>query len=301
MRKLAIGTAVILLAASVLGCCVLPRFPAIRIPEIELNVPRVEIGELQETEETVLASGEESVDVTVVFGAGQLDVSAGDADHLLVGRFAYNVEEWAPEVTYDDGDLSIRQDSAEGLPVGDYDQLRNEWNLAFSPEVSWEMDLKMGAGEGSLDLTGLRLAELDLDLGAGNLEVRFDEPNEVEMRRLTVDAGASALDVVGIGNAGPERIQVQGGAGDLTLDFAGEWPGSAEVTIVAGVGQVTLLLPADVGVRVEKRGGVTSVEATGFRRLGNAYVNDVFGETETELRIQVTAGVGRIELIEVSQ
>ena len=301
MRKLAIGLASLMLVGSALGCCVLPQLRTIRIPEIEIHVPTVEIGELIETEEVIPASGKDSVEVAVVFGAGQLQVSAGDSEQLLVGRFAYNVQEWEPEVTYEDGELTVRQGSTEGVPTGVLEDMRNEWRLAFSPEVPLEMDIKIGAGEGSLDLTGLQLTELDLDLGAGDLEVRFDEPNRADLRQLTVDSGASSVNVVGIGNAGPERVRVQGGAGELTLDFTGEWCGSAEVTITAGIGQVTLRLPADVGVRVEKRGGVTSIDAPDFRKLGDAYVNDVFGETEIELRISITAGVGNIELIEVAE
>ena len=301
MRKLAIGLASLMLAGSALGCCVLPRLPTISLPDIELNVPTVRVGELREKEETVSASGQESAEVAIVFGAGELEVSAGDAEQLVAGHFAYNVDEWEPEVSFDEGELSIRQGSAEGIPAGEGDKVRNEWTLEFSPDVLLEMDIKMGAGQGVLDFTGLRIAEVDLDLGAGDLEVRFDEPNQASMRRLTVDAGASKLDLVQIGNAGPERVIVQGGAGDLTLDFTGEWPGSAEVTITAGIGRVTLLLPSDIGVRVEKRGGLTTVDAPDFTRLGDAYVNDIFGETETELRIRVTTGVGNIELIEVSE
>jgi hypothetical protein len=71
------------------------------------------------------------------------------------------------------------------------------------------------------------------------------------------------------------------------------------VQITAGIGAVTLRLPDDVGVRVETEGGLTNVEASGLQRTGDAYVNDAFGETETEVRIQLTTGIGSIRLIEV--
>ncbi len=301
MRKLGISVASILLAASALGCCVLPQLPAIRIPEINISVPTVAIGELREMEEIVPASGEDSVDVSILFGAGELELGAGDEDELLAARFVYNVDEWEPEVTYDDGELSIRQGSGGGIPAGEFGNMRNEWSLAFSPEIPLDMDVKVGAGDVTLDFTSLQLTELDVDMGAGDLEIRFDEPNRAEMGRMTLDSGAAKLGVFGIGNAGPERVRVQCGAGEITLDFTGEWPGSADVTITTGVGQVTLRLPKEVGVRVENRGGITTVEASGFKRLGDAYVNDAFGETETELRIEITAGVGNIELIEVPE
>jgi hypothetical protein len=300
MKKLAFGLAALMLAGSALGCCVLPQFPTIRIPDIDIRVPSVEIGEVQDKEETVPLSGEESADVDIRIGAGELEIAAGEGDALFAGRFTYNVSEWEPEVRYESGELSIQQGRAESIPLGDMN-IRNEWHLAFSPEVPLEVNLRIGAGEGSLDLTGLQLTELDVDMGAGSLEVRFEEPNRSDMRRLTIDAGAGELRISGIGHAGPERVRVQGGAGDLHLDFTGDWRRSSDVSITAGVGQVTLVLPAGVGVRVEKRGGLTSVEAPDFRRLGDAFVNEAYGGAEIELRIEVTAGIGSIELIEASE
>ena len=120
------------------------------------------------------------------------------------------------------------------------------------------------------------------------------------MSHLTLDAGASTLEVIGIGHAGPEQMRVQGGVGGITLDFTGAWPRSAEVQVTAGVGLVTLRLPDDVGVRVETQGGLSSVEVSGLQQEGDAYVNDAFGEAETELYIRVTTGIGSLRLIEVS-
>lgn len=299
MRRIGIGVAAAMLVASVLGCCVLPQLPAIRVPEIELRVPSIQVGELQQKAETVPLGDEDSVEVDVRFGAGSLTISAGDGEALFDGQFAYNVRAWEPEVRYQDGELSIQQDRSESIPLTDRG-IRNEWDLTFSPNVPLEINLRMAAGEGSLDLTGLQLEELDLDMGAGGLEVRFDDPNRHEMRRLTVDAGAGELHVSGIGHAGPERVRVQGGAGDVRLDFTGAWRDSSEVDVTAGVGQVTLLLPSDVGVRVERDGGLTVIEARDFQRLGDAFVNDAFGEAAIELRIRIVAGVGNIELIEVT-
>jgi hypothetical protein len=51
---------------------------------------------------------------------------------------------------------------------------------------------------------------------------------------------------------------------------------------------------------VEKQGGLAVVEAPGFDRLGDAYVNEAFGETEHEVRINITAGVGSIRIVEAS-
>jgi hypothetical protein len=296
MRQFMIVLAALSLLGSQIACCniTLPQ-----VPDIEINVPTIEVGEMQDTREAIPVGGAESATVEVAFGAGELKIEAGDPEQLFSGHFRYNVERWAPEVTYRNDVLTIEQGGTKkdwGIPTGN---VHNEWELEFSPEILLKMDVKVGAGDGELDLTGLQLTELDLDLGAGDVEVRFDEPNEAQMRSLTLDAGPSKLEVAGIGHAGPERVSVQGGVGDIDLDFTGAWPRSADVKITTGIGAVTLRLPDDVGVRVETEGGLTNVEASGLQRTGDTYVNDAFGETETEVRIQLTTGIGSIRLIEV--
>jgi len=270
------------------------------MPEIEINVPTVEVGEMRDEQEAISLGDAESATVEIFFGAGELEVKAGDSDELFSGHFRYNVERLGPEVTYEDGVLSVRQGDTDedwGIPTGN---VRNEWELEFSPEIPLKMDVDIGAGVGKLDFTGLQLTELDLDVGAGDFEVHFGEPNQAEMSDLTLGTGASKLEVSGIGHANPEQVKVQGGVGDITLDFTGDWSHSADVEVTAGVGLVTLRLPDDVGVWVEVEGGLSSVNASGLKRQGDAYVNDAFGEVETELRIQVTTGIGAVSLIKVS-
>ena len=303
-RTITIAVAALALIGSSVACCTIPRLPNIDVPDIDFNVPTVEVGELREEEQSIPIGGAEEAFVELVFGGGELKLGAGSADQLFSGHFAYNVEQWAPEVTHGDGMLRIRQggmgDENWGIPTQNLNDIRNEWELEFSPAIPLEMDIKTGAGVGRFDFTGLGLTTLDIDFGAGGFEVRFDERNAVEMERLTLDAGASSLNAVGIGNAGPAQVKVQGGAGEITLDFTGDWRGSANVSITAGIGELTLHLPDDLGVRVELKGGLSDVEAPGFTKDGDAYVNDRFGEAETELLIEAVLGVGSVRLIEVA-
>jgi len=301
MKQITIILAALLLLGSQTACCTItvPQVPDVEIPDIEINVPTIAVSEMQNERQTIPLAGAESATVEVLFGVGELELEAGVSDQLFSGHFRYNVERWAPEVTHEDGVLTIAQGSTEadwGIPTGN---THNGWELAFSPEIPLKMNFDIGVGDGELDFTGLQLTELDLEIGAGDFEVRFDEPNGAEMSRLMLDAGASKLEILGIGHAGPEQMTVQGGVGSITLDFTGTWPNSADVKVVAGIGSLTLRLPDNVGVQVETEGGLTNVEVSGLRRTGDAYVNDAFGETETELRIQVTTGIGSVKLIEV--
>ena len=293
MRRIVIALVALLLMGSSLACCC-STFPR----TIQVNTgPTIEVVELQEKEESIPLDGAEPVAVEILFGAGELEITPGDPDQLFSGRFLYNVAEWEPEVTYSDGKLIIQQgDDDESWGWPSEDAARNEWELAFSPEVPLEMDIKTGAGQGDLDLTDLQIEKLDIDLGAGEFSVQFNAPNRAEMSRFTLDVGAADLEIAGVGNASPEEMIVQGGAGKIALDLTGDWVNSADIEVSSGVGQLDLRLPDDVGVRVEVTGGLSNVETSGLSRSGDAYVNDAYGEAEIELDITITTGVGQVDL-----
>lgn len=297
MKLITFTVAILILLCTALCCC---KCTPPRMPGIHVNVPSLQAGEMQEKEESIPLGNEESAQVEIRFGTGELWLAAGEPEELFSGKFRYNVEEWEPEISYRNGRLRIEQGGLDrdlGFPSGN---AHNKWELEYSPDIPLDIEIKAGAGEGELDFTGLRVTELEIDMGAGDFVVRFDEPNPTAMRDLTVNAGASELEISGIGNAGPQRMTVQGGVGNVTLDFTGAWPRSANVYVTAGVGALTLRLPDNVGVRVRAVGALSSVDAPDFHRSGNAYVNDAFGEAETELDIRITTGVGSVRLIEVS-
>ncbi len=293
MRRIALILGALLLIGSNIACCIMPR-----LPEIEINVPTVQVGEMRDEREEIPLSGVESATVELFFGAGELEIAAGDPDLLLSGHFRYNIEQWEPRIDFQNGVLTIKQGDSDdwGISTGN---AHNEWELGFSPDIPLDMDVKVGAGKGRMDLTGLQLTTLELDLGAGDFDVRFDEPNQARLERFALNTGASKLQVRGIGNAGPERITVQGGVGDISLDFTGDWVRSAEVDITAGIGALTLRLPDDVGVEIQVD-GLANVETSGLRRSGDVYVNDAFGKAEVELHIQIATGLGAVKLIQVS-
>jgi hypothetical protein len=293
MKRISIAIAALALMVNVWACCcVVP-------PDVHINGrPVLDVGPLQEKDETVPLDGAESANVEILFGAGDLEVCATDSDNLFVGNFVYNVEAWEPRITQDGDRLRIEQggdEDAWGWPDGSGSP-RNEWKLEFSPDVLLDMDIKAGAGEGNLDLTGLQLERLNVDMGAGDFAVRFDEATDTKMERLTINAGAGKIDVDAIGNVSPRDVVVQGGAGDITLDLTGEWSRSADIEITAGIGSLALRLPADVGVQVDVEGGLSSVSASGLAKSGGAYVNDIYGDSEIELTIKITTGIGDIDL-----
>jgi hypothetical protein len=312
-RMVLVAVSVLVLLGSQACCClVTPSLPDIRIPglpDIDIRIwpfgSRVEVGPMQELDEAIPSEGVEEARVEVRFGVGEISLAAGEPESLFSGHFRTNVAEWVPEVTWEGGLLRIEpREPIRDVAWNADERVVNEWQLWFSPAVPLDMDVEIGAARGELDFTGLALAQLTLEAGASDIEARFDAPNLADMSELAIRVGAADLEVRGIGNASPERVRVEGGAGNLELDLTGAWSDSATVEVTAGAGSVTITIPDDVGAWVDIEGVVSRVQLEGeggWSRDGEAYVNAAYGDAEVELRIEITIAAGSVRLVSVGE
>jgi hypothetical protein len=89
---------------------------------------------------------------------------------------------------------------------------------------------------------------------------------------LHVEMGAGNSDLA-LSDLSLTKLHVEVGAGRSTVDLAGDWKRDVDAHIEGGVGNATVKLPRNVGVRVTVEGGIGSVSAPDFRKDGDAYVN----------------------------
>ncbi|MGQ9709107.1 MAG: toast rack family protein [Anaerolineae bacterium] len=288
MRKTIYLWPVLFLVLSSLACTI--TVPGISLP----RVPTLEVGPMQEYREAIPLGGTTAARVEITMGMGELTLAAGEPDLLFSGLFRTNISAWKPEVTWKDDVLKIAQPDIRGVPGAGAE---NEWNLTLSPRIPMSLKLQVGAAKGRLDLGGLALTDLSLETGASDMLVRWDTPNAVPMDRLLLRAGAANVEVRGIGYAHPRDVRVEGGVGNLVLDFTGPWADSARVNVTAGLGSLTLRFPRDVGARIRVEGGLSNVTTTGDWRLSEGvYLNEAYGQAGATLEVTITAGVGGVTL-----
>ena len=130
----------------------------------------------------------------------------------------------------------------------------------------------MGAGSADLELGSLSLTTLDIETGAGEVQVDLSDSSSLT------------------------RLDVEAGVGQVTVDLTGNWQDDLDANISSGVGELTLRLPHSACVRVEVEGGLGIVNTHGLTKDGNDYVNDACGVSEVTLRIDISAGVGATNL-----
>ncbi len=178
------------------------------------------------------------------------------ATALMEADFVYARDEWKPTVDYWVNEGRGRLEVKQPTP--------SSWGFPgmLSTGIRYEWDLRFS--------TAAPL-ELDLELGAGKGDIRL--------------GGLQLSDAT-----------VQIGAGDLSVDLLGNWQRDLQMKVESGVGRTTLILPSQVGVRVEVSRGLCAVNASGLLVDGNRYQNEAFGKAPVTLYLRVQKGLGEINL-----
>jgi len=165
---------------------------------------------------------------------------------------------------------------------------------AWEPGVDYEV---VGdSGELSVHQRGLTEGIPTRDV-RNEWDLRFNEEVPVD---LTVQMGG------GVGNLDLDNLALTGmnldvGAGSTRVDLSGEWKRDLSAIVRGGAGQLTVLLPSRMGVKVNAGTRLGRINAEGLQRKGQAYVNDAYGGSDTMLEVEVTGGVGQINLEVVQQ
>ncbi len=287
MRKTSLITAAITLALATLACGVNFNLPITTdIKTGPTTIKEIRIPELDTAEDTA--------ELTLAFGAGELFLSPGAEDALLEGTATYNVEDLKPETQIEDNRVNISNGNLEinGIP-NFQDKVRNTWDFKFG-ESPIDLTLKAGAYVGELELGGLNLTRLHISDGAADVRLNFAEPNQAVMRSLRYETGASNIEMTNLGNANFETMIFQGGAGNYELDFSGEWQNNAEVLIETGLSNITITIPEGSNVEVTTEGGLSNVTARGeWQVSGSTYTLEGEGP---QLTITVEMGAGNLNL-----
>jgi hypothetical protein len=187
------------------------------------------------------------------------------------------------ELKFKAGEIKV-YGGAEELMEGMFEYNIEQWR----PEIKFHSSGSRGflsvnqgdssgipAGNGK-NIWGIYLNEeipidLDMDLGAGEGDLNLQHLN---LRTVLVDMGV----------------------GDLRVDVSGSYLHDVDVTIDGGVGSITLLLPRAMGVMVHADKGLGSISSRDFIRKGDSLVNEVYGKTDVNIRVDIDAGIGSIQL-----
>lgn len=240
-------------------------------------------------------TGEEALRVDLQYGAGTLEIRPGAPGTLYRANMRYDADVVVPRASFADGVLRIDMEGRK-RNVHRRDWKGNELTLELGPQVPLDVNLQFGAVEANLDMGGLRIQEADVQTGASDTKLRFSQPNLDRCRALRLQVGAADFQALQLGNLSPERLEVVGGVGDVTLDFSGEWKGDVAGEIRMGMGSLTLAIPRGVGVRIDKRSFLADFEPAGLVKRGNTYFSPGYESAKRRLNLDIQAALGSLEV-----
>lgn len=263
---------------------------------VNVQIPQVQI----ETGPTIFKDiqidplpNEEVADIELGFGAGTLNLRPGSGPALMSGIVKYNVPELEPVLSESGSEIRLSQGSMEVIGIPAFNNYVNDWDLELG-QGPMRLEINAGAYEGRYELGGLALHELRVIDGAASTHLQFSEPNLVEMDTFRYDTGASQVYLADLGNANFETMIFNGGAGDFTLDFSGDFQRDAQIKINSGLSNLRIIVPEGVDARVDFEGGLAATEARGgWRRSGSGFVLTGDGPT---LTIEIDFGAGNLVL-----
>jgi len=167
----------------------------------------------------------------------------------------------------------------------------NRINIAIPSGTPFALEGRVGIGESIIELGGLAVQSVDLDLGTGAHALEFDEPTQAPMQSFALAGAIGELRVSGLGNASPQLVSIRHRIGEVNIDLRGEWQSDADVAIRCGIGECAVRVPADVAVEgLSTDVGVGEVDMSGLDRLPPP------GPGVPTLRLELSGKIGEVRI-----
>lgn len=127
-----------------------------------------------------------------------------------------------------------------------------DWVLSLSQEVVWDLDFRTGAVKAEFDLKDLKFSRLSLDTGAGDIRI-----------------------------------------------VLGDMGNTAQVDVDSGAGNVTIVIPAEVGVIAEIHSGPGNKNLRGrdWQQEDRTYTSANYHEAASKIILELNHGVGNVNIL----
>jgi hypothetical protein len=189
--------------------------------------------------------------------------------------------------------ISLQIKVGELAVTGGAETLLNAQFVYNVPEWEPQVDYRVQGSEGVLTVTQ---PSTGAGLPIGDVRYQWDiRLNNGVPMALSVDLGAGQGNLT-LGDLSLNALNVKAGVGEAVIDLNGNWDHDVQATLQAGVGELTVRLPGQMGVLVRVSGGLGSVNTLGLSREDGSYVNSAYSTTGPTLTVDVTAGVGELTL-----
>lgn len=202
-----------------------------------------------------------------------------ESDKIIIDKD--KAKELALELNIGVGELNVEKGAKEWI------EGKAEYNHeGLKPIVSYDLDGKTGVAV--IDQKDIKLKNLKNVKNNWNLRLNNDVPIDLKINSGATD---TKLNLRGLQLS---NLEVNAGVGNITIDLRdGKWKDSFNTQLKIGIGKSTILLPADVGVKIIANKGIGKSEFVGLISKGNGvYVNEAYDGANVVININADLGIG---------
>lgn len=214
-----------------------------------------------------------SIKTDITFTVGNLTLQTGSII-LSEGVYKYYADKWKPNISYNEDSQSgyLKIESIDDRVNKNYDNSdQTDWDIRLNKNIANDLTIKMNAGVANINLQNSRLKQLDFEMAAGKVDINLQ-------------------------NTSVPILNFKAIAGEAIIDLSGEWQNSMDATIKGGIGELTVKLPSDIGIKLNIIGGLGDISAPKFKMVDNNFTNALFGKTKASLYLKIIGGIGDINI-----
>ena len=113
---------------------------------------------------------------------------------------------------------------------------------------------------------------------------------------LSIDLEAGVGDCnLNLSDMNLKQLIIEAGVGNIKVDASGNYKNDVDVKVEGGVGNTTIYVPKNMGVKVRTEKGVGKIDVSGFKTQdSDTFINDFYESSRNKMEVDVEAGVGNI-------
>lgn len=248
---------------------------------------------------SVPVTTENALNIEIEYALGKFSLMPGPEDSAFVVDLRYDETLFDPGVDYEIRDgigylavESFHERKDQNFNWDDHDGSR--WDVRFNNKLPTEFALEIGMGEGILDLGGAKITGIHVENGLAETELDFSSPNATTLELMKFETGLGKFRAKNLMNARFEELDFECGLGAATLDFHGTGLNRCSADLSVGLGSITVILPADLGVRVDvDKSFMSSVSFdSDFKKHQGDYYTSNWNDAKRRMKIDLEVGLG---------
>ncbi len=169
--------------------------------------------------------------------------------------------------------------------------VQNELKLILPRGYPMALEGSLQVGRSEIDLGGLWLTRVDLELKTGEHELRFSEPTARPVEEIAVDGAWGEIRIGSLGNASPRIASLKGLGGEFDVNLEGGWLRDAQVDVQFKFGQCNIRLPAQARVSIDR-----SRMSFGERRIRDLEASEELPEDAPTLHLELEGAFGEMRV-----